>query len=672
MELPAKGQEGKQPIIFNVLDKKPSPQEPGSNNFLDQAQYNIEVDSLRTAIKDAAGARKKSQRFAFKTDEERKAWAKREEELMRVPSQEEYLNSIFNAGSLKDTIFTKQLKSCLSTVAQLLAFKYTQDLDVIAQRNGFGEDFSEERQIIVFDEAGPSLIKITDHSIQDVFLDNEKKSPISPSSGYKFLVEGRLVGTNLTHNKIADENKDLEKSTENPNLMKSNVQRASDQISALSVMSSAHKSFMEPLGKLLGSAGEFEKTATKLFTSFDNLQNRIRATILNPQDPDFDNLRACVKQYLEGDDEYTKELAVYTLGMNPKRKIPEIYRKVRELSLRDDGDDGNKKFYEDLSNAIVKFVYEMPSSLPILTEDDLIMFVDKEIPPTTPPTWEELRAINGKTFGKYNKKNLYSVDPQLISWQNVTPPQEIKVTFSPGGPKIFDIELYYENETNPNEKYLLKLLFNARREEFDWPFLEAPNDPKVQYARDALFVATQSILLDVQRQAEELAKARYKGKNKLTTSEGQPVPSSGQKKTAFESPREPRVKEPKQRSTQNHSTSVLEMDTPAPSRPKKGFKQQIELPPNKTLQEFMDGIPSDYQRTITEHFERFNKEALGRLQSLTDQEEYELRVGKYRILVIPVNGHGSDRTQRFRITSVEDRRDLLKVLGRQKRKQKKH
>lgn len=666
MELPAKGQrEGKQPIVFNALDRKPPQNELGSKNFLDPAQYGVEVNSLRTAIENAAKAREGSKRFTFKTDQDRTAWTRLEEKLMKVPSQEEYLNSVFNAGSLKDTVFADKLKFCLSAVSQLLVFKYTQQLDALAQQNGFGEDFTQERQITVLDGAGPSLIKIAGLSIKDVDSDEEKKPRIPPSLGYRFLVEGRLVGTNFAHGRIANENKGLEKSTENPNLMKSNVQRASDQISAFPTIASTYKRFMEPLKKLLGPIGEFEAMTIRLFSSFDNLQNRIQATILNPQDPDFDNLKACVEQYLKGDDEYTKGLAVYPLGMNPKRKIPETYRKVRELSLRD---DKNTPFYQLLSDAIVKFVYEMPSSLPVLTEDDLIMFVDKEGSKENPPAWRELRDVNGKTFGKYDKKSFYSVDPQSIDWKNVTPPQKVEVTFSAGGPGIFDIELYYENETNANEKCNLKLSFNARREEFDWPFLEAPNDPKVQYARDALFTATKSILLDVQRQAEKLAETRDREKNKPTASESQTAPSSPQKKTASESPRVPRIKEPKQHSTRNHSASPLETDIPSPSLPKKGFKQRIELSPNKTLQEFMDGIPSDYQHTIEDHLRRFNEEGLSRLKYLPILECHEIRVGKYRVKVkeIPANGHGSDRTQRFEIVEIEDRKDIFKRFKKKK------
>ncbi len=634
-----------------------------SSDFLDVNQLKTEWDLMSEALAREISTVKQSLHFHNPLAEN--SWNKVSLEVTHISDEEEHLNNLFQGEPLKGTFAAISIEFCLSTAAQLIILRSFQKLDALAQQNGFAKHFAEEKRMATFYFAGPSLVKIAGLSIEDIANNQDL---IAPSSGYKFLVEAGLVKKNLTHDKVVDENKDLELSTVYPNTMKHNIQKAAGQILALAggiatdVFSYAER-VIAPKNNL---QSEFIKTTKEVSLAFRHLQGRIRETILNPQDMDFNDLKTALEHYLQGGDERAKNLAIYMMGLNTEPNVSGMYRKVAELSAKN---NNNALFYKLLANAIKEFTSETSSSLLILTEDDLPMFIStsEEQKAQAVPNVDDLKKINGLTFQKSSNKD-YSIDPKLINWGNVIPPQDVKIIFSEGGPGKFKIVLHYENEMK--EESNLSLSFNTKKQEFDWSFLEDPNDPKMQDAKNAFLLVTKSILLNILKQADTEYQEKHKPIITVKAIPSQSLP----KRIGPETPREPKGKEPKTPRSKPSASTLDVLREISFSPPEEKIRGQIASPGNDAFEKMMEGISQNNQNNIKRAIDEFNQggifKILRNVRHYDDQGKdhrvFELKSGHFRVLVTEDNGNSyaspEQKIRTFTILKIQDRANIFKRI----------
>lgn len=581
-----------------------------------------------------------------------------------------HMRRIIEADKLGNTVLGRDLVFTLDAAEKFTSFSYLEKQKKIADQSGFllpMKDFFDWAQFAISAE---TTLKIGGVSMEDVM----KNKNLSPAAFFKQQIEAQIMKSRLTHGNMLEENRHNPFIARFPNVAKAKIQEAAGEIIALWTMASLAQNFSDIFMHILSkvaSGKELASTVETMLKRVHVLRTGIYETLLNPRSPGFEELKKTASEYLFQPDQEISIRAIYSLGIGSIEKennVPNAYRKAKKLSQ---GTDENANFYRRLVQLITMFVEKSPLKRELLTKDDMVVFLDetKELPQEPIPTVEDLRKINGQIFLKTQEKE-YAVNPQGISWANLIPPQEVKVQFSEGGPRKFSVILHYKNPEGETSD--IGLAFNTKRGEFDWPFLEDPNDPEMKEMKDTLMLAAKTILLNVQKQAEDKDQERQKVKTpKLQTSR---TTNSNGTKPKPETPYIPRVKEEKPEK-QKLPTPIQEVLTSEIFIPEeKKVRSNIVLPPEDKLREMMVSISPENQKMIAAKIDEFNQKGIGKFKLISPvmhegKRVYELRSGKFRVLVTEIqngNGNNGNGIHKFEIFEISHRRETFKKKFRRK------
>lgn len=576
-----------------------------------------------------------------------------------------HMKRIIEAGTLGNTVLGRDILFALDAAEKFTSFNYLEKQKKIADESGFllpMKDFFDWAQFAISAE---TTLKIGGVSIEDVM----KNKNLSPAAFFKQQIEAQIMKSRLTHGNMLEENRHNSFIARFPNVAKAKIQEAAGEIIALWTMASLDRNvsniFMLILRKAAPLGKELALNAETMLEKVRMLRTGLYETLFAPHSPGFKELKRIASEYLFQPDEEIRMRAIYSLGIGGIRKennVPNAYRKAKKMGQET---DENADFYRRLAQLITMFVEKSPLKQELLTKDDIVVFLDetKELPQEPIPIVEDLRKINGQIFLKAQKKE-YEVNPQEINWANLIPPQEIKVQFSEGGPRKFSVILHYKNPEG--EMSDISLAFNTKRGEFDWPFLEDTNDPEMREMKDALMFATKEILINAQKQAEY----KYQEKQKLKTPKLQtpPTTSPNGNKPKSEIPYVRRERE-KKTGKQKPPTPIEDILTSEIFIPEeRRIRSNIVLPTEDKLKNMMVSISPENQKMIATKIDEFNQKGIGTFKLISPvmherKRVYELRSGKFRVLVTEVqngNGDKGNGIHKFEIFEISHRRETFR------------
>lgn len=547
------------------------------------------------------------------------------------------------------TIEELAIRSALRTgIALVIEDAINTQLDFINQQaNSSKYQLESFFKLYEFHWAGWLAVGIGGVSIKDL-MDN--KQNISPASVLKLLMESQLVKQDISHDMVLKENTDsLQR--KHPNITKNYIEMATADING------ATRLPIDKLYPLLSTSKGLEKESVQRAIRFverlQMLQQTVVDTVGNPESSDFPLVKQTLEDYLKLGWR-DRMLAIYMLGLKDILSARDLYRKARKFEIA----NNNPDFYHLLTNSMLEF-FEALSSNTMLTKNDTLLFLEKERngKAQTLPNYEDLAIINGLTFQKSSEKQ-YDIAVDGIKWQILVPPTQASIKFSEGGPRRFTVSLRYKNQEG--EIADLNVTFDTKKGEFDWSFLESPNDPEMKEMKDAVMLATKEILLDVQRQATEEWQEKQRAKAQTVIVNG-----TNQKKTS--SPHVPRAKEKKPERQLTMTPLQEALGEPITLSQDNKIKRHVDLPPKDTLRDMMKGISPENQTLISNKLEGFNTHNIGEFKPLpprlhNNKPVYELKSGDFRILMVEmdrINGEENDRVHHFEIFKIENRREIF-------------
>lgn len=465
---------------------------------------------------------------------ELKRWQGQREEVPKVKSllsslQLDYKEACRRAGEEGGGVTTQEFcfynARCVGAVFYLRSLLESQRQ--YARKQGFIETVRSYLNLQEFCHTnGEASIRLEGVALED-FLDNDKRSKPPLSSLYSFLVRAFIVCHRRSYEEILHElvAQDYIWSAY-PNLTKHAIEGATAEAYALVNIDP------EWIDRLLknssGVASASAQWTNRLYQRVQEVCHDSYQAFLSPDQPESSAMRQAIRPYLE-QGIHEKACALFIAGLRDGSRIRDLYRKAQERSLVDNSDF---EFYKLLAESIKDYAGRIPADENILTVDDLPTIFDREslagIKDRETPAMEAFGTAVASIFSKASVR-YYEVESQDIDWEGLVQPQSVKVEFN-DRPTKFKISLCYENEKE--ESLEVAFDFDTKKQQFDWNFIEAPTDTRlVEFCR-AVFVVSQSILLEIQKEAER----QYEEKRSQAIPQSQVTPPDKKKRERFDDP----------------------------------------------------------------------------------------------------------------------------------------
>jgi len=634
----------------SALRKEFSESETGypMESYLDVKKYNEEQDLLRKIGESSA----RNVRYFFKpTDKEsEEQWNESAQYPLDLFSCTNNLIESIVDKSLGGTVLGTDISSTLITAKDFLTKKGMDKQMNLAKKNHFSQDmFKKHVDYTNFNSIGGIFMKIGDISMIDIL----ERSNISPAEYYNCEINSWFIKYKLIHKKILDENKN-DSTNLYPNTSKQLLHNGAGQI--LGVSNLDHKLASRILNcfptndKLIV---EIVKEAEDIVKKTDSLEQKVFDTIFDPTSPFFSALKERFETYIGNEDPLVRMLAVQKLGLKTEDRIIKGYRAAKRCAI---DNPEHRVFYEEFANFIENpYVGEAQQMFSFLTHDDTVMFINENVDYKNKPvpTLENLKNIKMEILQKSSKPE-YLINPDGIPWQGLIQPTAVTVKFDKDFPNKTNFIFHYENLEG--EKNDLSFKINSKNAEFDWNFLESPDDSRMTEMKSDTLLSIQSVLTETKKQAEVEYQERLKSRRIITPA------SSIHKKPKSEEVWTPREKETKPKAPKAISPTQGWQNEILPQKGKKEIKRHITYIVTdriaKQLEKFDSGAPERIIRSI----EKFNQDGKGagfkHLNiKLGKKPIDELVIGEYRVLLV-TDDSSEDKIQNFKAIEVGKRKDI--------------
>lgn len=534
----------------------------------------------------------------------------------------------------------------------------------IASRNGFLHKIQPVIDRENFILAKSVLIRINGFSIADLY-DTDLISKKRLSDLYSFFVD---THTKPSEEWIKEPTVDTQLlgaiGTQYPLITKGAVPVTVDQID--SIGNSKPEYLDSYVRRSSGSRKAAAEVVQKILENTARITGAVFATMLNPNSPDFPDLKEKLSAYLN-QGEYTKILALYVAGLRNSMPTIELYR--RAINFQRQGVEPD--FYKQISDSILDLVGETRGVSYIPTKEDVVSLIKE--PDTqadqSKTDYSELRTLISNIFSRSSGK-FYRISTEEVSWSSVVAPSAVAIEFNSNNPRKFVVSMVYQNEFG--ESIFLNLGYDLTKDFSDWSFLQSPSDPEMEPMANAALQATKDILESLYKKVDE----QYHQKQQARIIQLQPKPLVSQESNIVKFV-PPRPQADKTDLTPDKAKKVAPL-TPiqqtlqeAIKREESRVKNQIPMPTSEVMEKLLENIASYDREAIINGITRFNQNGLGLFKMLKGEEDdgeplYVLRVGTRvpkgaRILM---KESGSILGMRsFEIADIRYRKDIYKKHG---------
>lgn len=625
-------------------------------SYLDVEKYNEEQDKLKKIGENSS----KNVRSFFKPIDKKskEQWNESAQYPLDLFSCTNSLIENIVNKSLGGTVLGNDISCTLITAKDFLTKKGIEKQKKLAEDNYFSQDmFREYADYANFNSIGGIFMKIGDISVIDI-LERQK---ISPAEYYNCEINSWLIKYKLIHEKILNKNKN-DSTNLYPNTSKQLLNNGAGQILGISNLNynlaSEILNCFPTNDKLIV---EIVKTAEDIVKKTDSLEQKVFDTIFYPTSPYFSALKEGLETYIGDKDPLVRVLAVQKLGLKTEDRIIKGYRKAKRCAIEN---PEHRVFYEELANFVENsYVGEAQQIFSFLTHDDTIMFINENVDYENKPapTLENLKKIKMEILQKSSRAE-YLINPDGTPWQGLIQPTAITVKFNKDFPNKTYFIFHYENLEG--EKNDLSFKINSKIAEFDWNFLESPDDARMTEMKNAALFSIQSVLTEIKKQAEIEYQERLKSRIIVT-----PAPPT-HKKTESEEPWTPRIKEEKPKIEKPMS---LPFGSSYEIRPRKEnkIKKYIDLESTDISHLIKDQGIKENQESIKKAIDDFNLTNLRKFKPMPPMR-YEnkvvwgLTIGTYRLLAVPADsknrddnsGETNERIQSFNPIQIQHRKDI--------------
>jgi len=459
------------------------------------------------------------------------------------------------------------------------------------------------------------------------------------------------------YNEVLLENKGNPMLEADPDTAKKNVLNACEQLALLSILNQDLFSLVRMPKHSKNEQEIFEKTKENI-DIISAIRKELLKTLFHSSSPNFTALSETLEKIIDKNDQDLTDMTLLKFGFENPITARSAYRAAAWLALKD---NPQSSFYTKLAKAIKGFTKNSILGRDIrIFEDVCSIFHEEELKSALTVSFEDIQAIN-KRILNFSSKREYGINPSDVKCCNSNNISKITVGF------------LYKNDptklliTLTGEKINFQLGLDTKAQEIEWQFLEDPDDPKMQDAKNAAILATYSALNSMQKQAEIEHQEKLKVEQEVIKSS---TNGNGHKKSTEETiiwtPRE-KIEEPKPKKL-SAIEKLLQGEIPAPV--KESVRRHIDIPTEiESIRP--KNIADEQWEKLIEKIKRYNQNnGVGSLELLVKTEVKErifrLKVDKkWRVLVTENdfnNGNGQGKSQHYKINRIIKRNDEYKEI----------
>ncbi|MEK7570966.1 MAG: hypothetical protein AAB553_01715 [Patescibacteria group bacterium] len=382
-------------------------------------------------------------------------------------------------------------------------------------------------------------------------------------------------------------------------------------------------------------------------------------TIIDPSAKEFTALKEKIQEYFGASPEIQSFL-IHLFSNNRAEGLQDLFRKAMEQrDLPEHGD-----FYRKFAGMVEGYVDILSAFTQLRTADEIEeIFIEREgdaIADT--PSFNDYRVSVAKIIGKKPRdKDVYDIDIDALSWTEFVPPQSVTLTFSPGKPMEFVVDITYEAE---NEGTSLWLGVDAKRQEFEWNYLEDPESDKMQQFSSAAKRVVMAALQEVEKTTkDEWERRKATVVRKVEPPKGNQVP---QPKIPPDSGTTTLVASTKRRHRQSGDALSVVAETVSLETGK--ARNIIVLKEQAEMGEVMKGLTAGDQEKVITRINEYNKRGVGRLKMLgigsdgRKRYSYRINIGAKGVRVLLTEGESTSGQRSFEIVDIKRRREVYRNI----------
>lgn len=465
----------------------------------------------------------------------------------------------------------------------------------IARKNSFDDNYTTLAKLLEFDNVPELSIRVGSVSLLDFQSFSPKATPVAPY--YRYLLEGRLMKEDAIQQAF-EENQDYPKSIY-PNLTKFAISVLPNRLHG--IINLTPETF--PTDNVEPILREGGKLAIRVLEGVQEIRKKVNLAVFDPESRDFPELSTLVAKYLESKDKDTRVLSLYLMNLDTRQRIVEAYRKSRKYEM----EDNNGEFYMIFGDSIAEYIEEASPVLNILTNDDVASILDgdniEHNEEKSEPSFEQLGKRVNDIFNKTSKKD-FPIEPGDINWSQLYVPGEVKINFDSSRPRIFTMKIAFNNDLGESTE--VECSINTVKNFMNWNHPEdpmlLPKNSDLMAFRRSLMLATQSILDNVYRQAQEEYQSRR-------ASQTAPLPVETRR------PKRERVQDPvyelrrtsRRQQQEQESTNIL-FDVLSS---KEEIKNRVVLPSDEEFENMVRYLSHVDRDIVRKSIEEYNEKGTG-------------------------------------------------------------
>lgn len=546
------------------------------------------------------------------------------------------------------TIAEMYTNHILQTGASILAYRSIDQQAAFARRHLLNDTdtftpYSEFRKFFL---TGDITIKFNDISI----LDLSNKNNLQPHQLFGFVMEALLARQNIAHDKVLAENHNTPYSQQFPNTTKTNIESSSAKVYGLNAFEA---SSLEPGNKSSDRVfWDVVQTSKDLINKLKSHMRKGLDAYINPENKDHALMVQTLEYYFAQGDT-TRLLSIHNLLGSDNGKITEVFRSSRKQS--------GSLVYEQMASAIYDYIKLLPEGVHCIPVEDLDLIFPADLTDQT-PTYDLINhmATTAKTISNHASIKTYTVEPEKVDWDGITPAQAITVEIDKANPTKFHVDFEYESPQGDSLAFWI--YFDTKKGGTDWSVLEEPLEtPQVRQKFIALTKVSASILDEVERQAQEIANQRaVKRTLEIPAKTTKPNKLKGPVRESQPQEIQPTAKEQKKNTP---LTPLQEALQEALTEAAQTDQKNIELPSNEEFIKVSKNLSYSDREIVRSKLMEQNERGVGRLKRLrtpgsNGRPRYSYRVGETRVLLQEIDPENGNR--KFTIIDVDYRQSVYK------------
>lgn len=515
-----------------------------------------------------------------------------------------------------------------------------------------GKSAKEFIDLSIFNKCGPVEITVKGVSVRKI-AEQTKQNRLPLDSLLTFFVASRQTEEGRLPDGFFAEN-DSELARKFPKGLRRDLAKAGDIMTSL--INVAHTMDYKEYRDAQKDFPMSAPVTKKLLEKTHEFHQRLNETIIDPDAGEFEATKQSIESYFQASPR-TKNSIIYLFTYGDNEKFQTLYRK--SLALAGHAEHG--EFYRQFTGTLRNYADVVSDFSQLRTKDELEeVFTASEGPlmDAVPEPTDFRKQVASIIPNKPRDINEFVIKTEDIEWGEITKPQSAKIRFLPRKPMHFSVGMNYETEADETN---ILLIVDARKEKFDWNFIEDPDASDMLPFSNASKRIIKKILEQVDKKAKEVKLESQAAKDaQLSVSSAIEQPAIPKERPILE-------EEPVKRKRKRVVVSPLAVAEESAKLEEEGVRNVIIVPEDDDMKKVMKTLSAEDQALVLKGIENYNERGVGGFKMLVRRADdgnrlfaLRINIGSKGVRVLLKEGEAEGKQRIFGIQDIKRRGSIYK------------